>query len=76
MMPYLLSVNLVSEILSVSPATVRRLIAAGELAGLKIGTDAVRVREDRLEQFIEKQSKIHESEHGFCCDDLCDFEDC
>lgn len=50
----LLTVGQVAEELSVHPKTVRRLIASGQLAAVKIGT-AVRVLPDDVGAFVQNR---------------------
>ena len=51
----LLRVTDVAERLATSVATVRRLIASGELPARRIGSTSLRIREQDLEELVERR---------------------
>ncbi len=53
----LLRVRKVAEILQVSERTVWRLIDSGELPHVKVGIQAVRVKESDLEGYVNRQTR-------------------
>jgi excisionase family DNA binding protein len=60
----LLTLRDVASTLKVSETTVRRLVRAGSLAAYRVGKRGqLRVREDDLESFLERQ-RITTSAHG------------
>lgn len=62
----LLTLRDVAKILKLSESTVRRLVRAGSIAAYKVGKRGqLRVREEELECFLEKQridAAAHESD--------------
>jgi excisionase family DNA binding protein len=56
MLPKLYSISETAEYLKISPRTVLRLVAKGELPKVQAGR-AVRITEDALREFISKQSE-------------------
>ena len=50
--PPFLSVDDVSQILSVTPRTIRRLIKAGDLDAIRIGR-LIRIPKDKLVEYLE-----------------------
>jgi excisionase family DNA binding protein len=42
-----------AEMLAISPKTVRRYIAAGDLEAVRLGRKALRIKLDSLERFID-----------------------
>lgn len=58
-MSALLTTRQVAERLAVSPETVLRRIRAGELAAVRIASNALRIREEELEAFLERSTYQH-----------------
>lgn len=52
--PPVLCVNDVAEILGITPKTVRHLIKAGEITGIKVGR-LLRIPKYRLIEYLEKE---------------------
>jgi excisionase family DNA binding protein len=59
----MLTLRDIAETLKVSETTVRRMVRAGSLPAYKVGKRGqLRVREEDLESFLEKQRVISEAE--------------
>jgi excisionase family DNA binding protein len=52
----LLTTRQVAEILAVSPETVLRRIRSGELPAIRLASNALRVREDEFEAYLERHT--------------------
>lgn len=50
------TVREVADVLRVDPRTVRRLVAAGELAGVRVGPKSLRISPESLAAFLERKA--------------------
>lgn len=65
----ILRVSSVADRLECDPRTIYRLCGDGELPWFRLGRRAIRIREEDLEAFIERQKKLAAEESGFIEED-------